>query len=111
MGQVTVTLNNRTYRLRCGDGEEERLLLLVEHVRTKLDELVAEFGQCGDDRLLLMTALLVTDELMDARARAERMAKPSRSARKAEAAAQSESETSDRAPTDPRPAGTGQPID
>lgn len=106
MGQVTVTLNSRTYRLRCGDGEEERLLLLAEHVRAKLDELVAEFDQCGDDRLLLMTALLVTDELWDARTKAERAVKPGRTARKTEAAEQADAETSDRA-TQPRPVGTG----
>lgn len=67
MGQVSVTLNGRTYRLRCEDGEEQRLFALAEHVRGKLDGLVREFGQIGDDRLLLLSALLVTDELLDSR--------------------------------------------
>lgn len=67
MGQVTVTLNGRTYRLRCEDGEEERLLALAEHVRGKIDGLIAQFGQIGEDRLLLMASLLVTDELFDSR--------------------------------------------
>lgn len=71
MGQVAVTLNGRTYRLRCGEGEEERLMQLAAHVRTQLDSLTAEFGQAGDERLLLMAALLITDELFDARARIE----------------------------------------
>jgi len=67
MGQVTVTLNGRTYRLRCEDGEEQRLLALSEHVKGKVDRLVAEFGQIGDDRLLLMASLLLTDELFEAK--------------------------------------------
>lgn len=67
MGQVAVTLNGRTYRLRCGDGEEERLLSLAAHVRNRIDALAAEFGQAGDERLLLMAALLIADELFDAR--------------------------------------------
>lgn len=67
MGQVTVTLNGRSYRLSCGDGEEERLLALADHVRAKLDALVAQFGQAGNDRLMLMAALLIADELWDAR--------------------------------------------
>lgn len=67
MGQVAVTLNGRTYRLRCGDGEEERLLSLAAHVRGRIDALVAEFGQAGDERLLLMAALLIADELLDSR--------------------------------------------
>ena len=69
MGQVTITLNGRTYRLRCGEGEEQRLIELADMVRDKLTPLVQEFGQAGDDRLLLMTALLMADELLDARAR------------------------------------------
>ena len=69
MGQVTVTLNGRSYRLECGDGEEERLRQLAAHVRERMDKLVAEFGQAGDERLALMAALLVTDELFDARQR------------------------------------------
>ena len=67
MGQVTVTLNGRSYRLRCGDGEEKRLLALSSHVKAKVDGLVAEFGQVGDDRLMLMAALLIADELWEAR--------------------------------------------
>lgn len=69
MGQVTVTVNGRTYRLQCGDGEERRLIELATHVGNRIDGLAAEFGQVGDDRLLLMTALLVADELWDARER------------------------------------------
>lgn len=68
MGHVTITLNCRTYRLRCGDGEEPRLLELANHLRQRIDRLSVEFGQVGDDRLLVMAALLATDELLDAKA-------------------------------------------
>ena len=53
MGQVTVTVNGRTYRLRCGDGEEPRLIELATHVGNRIDGLAAEFGQVGDERLSL----------------------------------------------------------
>jgi cell division protein ZapA len=76
MGQVTVTLNGRAYRLRCEDGEEQRLLALAEHVKGKIDWLVGEFGQIGDDRLMLMAALRVTDELFDTRDRVKDPAAP-----------------------------------
>lgn len=69
MGQVTVTVNGRTYRLRCGDGEEPRLIELATHISNRIDGLAAEFGQVGDERLLLMAALLVADELWDMRER------------------------------------------
>ncbi len=67
MGQVAITLNGRTYRLLCGAGEEQRLLALSGHLKSKVDALVAQFGQVGEDRLLLMAALLIADELFDAR--------------------------------------------
>lgn len=67
MGQVTITLNGRTYRLSCPDDEEERLNQLVEHVRGKVDQLASEFGQIGNERLMLMSALMVADELFDLR--------------------------------------------
>jgi len=70
MGQVTVTLNGCAYRLGCGDGEEERVISLASHVRSKLDGLVQQFGQAGNDRLLLISALLIADELQQARAHA-----------------------------------------
>lgn len=67
MGQVTITLNGRTYRLSCPDDEEERLNQLVEHVRGKIDQLASEFGQIGNERLMLMSALMIADELFDLR--------------------------------------------
>lgn len=66
MGEVAITLNGRTYRLECGDGEEEHLLALSEQVGKRLNELQKQFGQVGDDRLLLMTALMIADDLDEA---------------------------------------------
>lgn len=70
MGQVAVTVNGRTYRLKCGDGEEARLLELAGYLTARVEAVAKEFGQVGDDRLLLMAALLITDELFDVKARA-----------------------------------------
>jgi cell division protein ZapA len=67
MGQVTLTLNGRTYSIGCEDGEEERLRSVGAHVRDKLEGLVREFGQAGEARLFLLSALLIADELFDAR--------------------------------------------
>lgn len=66
MAQASITLNGRIYRLNCGAGEEERLRQLSEIVSAKLEGLVAEFGQVGDDRLLLMSALLIADDMLEA---------------------------------------------
>ena len=68
MGQVSITLNDRVYRLVCDDGEEDRLVDLATYVKAKVTELTAEHGHAGDERLLLMAALMIADELWDARA-------------------------------------------
>lgn len=67
MGEVTATVNGRSYTLSCGDGEEGRLRQLIEVVRKHTDALAMEHGQIADARILLMAALLIADELLDAR--------------------------------------------
>jgi cell division protein ZapA len=69
MRQVTVQLNGRNYRLSCGDGEEKRLLDLADHIRQRIDDLSYEFKNSGDERLLVMAAIMITDELWDAQAK------------------------------------------
>lgn len=71
MGQVAVTINGRTYTLRCTDGEEARLIELAGYVKDRADALAEEFrsdtGLMSDDRLLLLAAILIADELWEAR--------------------------------------------
>jgi len=73
MGQVSVTLNGRTYRLECGSGEEAQLIELSEYLAAHVETMKHKFGQVGDDRLILMAALMVTDELWEARRHIEEM--------------------------------------
>ena len=67
MGQVSVTLNGRTYSLECGEGEESHLIALSEYLGSHVESMKHKFGQVGDDRLILMASLMVTDELWEAR--------------------------------------------
>ncbi len=68
MGQVAVTVNGRSYRFACGDGEEARLGELAAFVKGRVEELKGRFGNAGEERMLLMAALVIADELWDARA-------------------------------------------
>ena len=65
MGQVSVVQNGRTYRLECGEGEESHLIALTEYLGTHVEDMKRKFGQVGDDRLILMASLLITDELWE----------------------------------------------
>ena len=71
LGTISIKIQQRTYRLSCGDGEEERLRQLADHVRSKTDSLREEFGRIGEEHLLLMSAILIADELWDERAKTE----------------------------------------
>lgn len=71
MPQVTVTLNGRTYRLECGEGEEQHLLALAGEMGRHVEQLKTRFGQVGDDRLLLMAGLMIADELAETRSKLE----------------------------------------
>ena len=71
MGQVAVTLNGRTFTLQCADGEEARLIELAGYVKARADAIAVEFrpanGLLGDDRLMLLTCLMLADELWQVR--------------------------------------------
>ena len=66
MGQVSITVNGRDYKIACDDGEEEHLAYLASYISHHADDLVGSAGQVGEARLLLMTALVLADELSTA---------------------------------------------
>lgn len=68
MAQVSISLNRRTYRFECGEDDAERLEKLANYLKTKFDALSSEHGPIGDERLVIMAALTLVDELFDARA-------------------------------------------
>ncbi|MGY8985415.1 MAG: cell division protein ZapA [Sphingomonadales bacterium] len=73
MGQVSVNINNHNYTLACRDGEEDRLIELASFVNKKAENLTKNLGNVGENRLLLMSALLMADELKEAWERLEKL--------------------------------------
>ena len=67
MGQVAISFNKRTYRFACDENEVQRLEDVANYLKSKLDELMRDHGPVGDERLMLMAALTIADELFDAR--------------------------------------------
>ena len=65
LGQVAIRLGDRVFRLSCGEGEEKRLEVLGQYIDGKMRDLVAKHGQIGEERLVVMAALMITDELFD----------------------------------------------
>ena len=71
MAQVSVTIDNRKYRLACNEGEEARLAQLAAVIDGKIAELRASFGEIGDQRLVVMAALTIADNLAETRDKLE----------------------------------------
>lgn len=67
MPNVTIKFNNQNYHLACKDGEGDRLQKLAEYVEGKAALITKGMGPVSDSRLLLMTAILLADELDEAR--------------------------------------------
>ena len=66
MGQVSVPVNGRPFTISCEDGQEPRIRRLAQYVDAKVAGFVADVGQVGEARLLLLAALVIADELSDA---------------------------------------------
>jgi cell division protein ZapA len=67
MAQVSVTIDGRRYRVACNEGEEARLESLAGMIDDKIGELRTSFGEIGDQRLVVMAALTIADNLAEAR--------------------------------------------
>lgn len=65
MAQVTVTIAGKVYRMACDDGQEEHLFGLARRLDEQVDEMRKIFGEIGDQRLIVMSALTVYDQLAE----------------------------------------------
>lgn len=65
MAEVTVDIAGRSYRLGCGEGEEEHLVNLATMIDGDARTLSRQFGQMPESRLMLMTALMIADRMSE----------------------------------------------
>ena len=75
MAQVTVSIAGRSYRMACADGEEAHLQGLAAKIDSAIEEFRGSFGEIGDQRLLVMAAVAVADELSEAKRKVESLKK------------------------------------
>ncbi len=93
MAQLSVNIGGRAYRLACNPGEEPHLETLAGVVDSKIKEMRAAFGEIGDQRLVVMAALTIADEVSEAHRLAELQASQAAEALAAEQAARRSAET------------------
>src|SRR5216684_4643412 len=62
MPEVHLTINGRSYPVACEEGQESRIKELAQYLDRKTAEFVTKLGQIGEARLLVLAALVITDE-------------------------------------------------
>lgn len=81
MAQVNVTINGRVYRMACEDGQEGHLQGLAQRIDEIIHQLRGSFGEIGDQRLTVMAAVMVMDDLVEAQRRLKSLEAENRSLR------------------------------
>ncbi len=75
MAQVTVTVNGRSYKMGCREGEQSRVQELASEIDGHIRQIKGTARAVPDDRLLLMAAIMVADQLHEAREELQRSLK------------------------------------
>jgi cell division protein ZapA len=67
MAEVNISINGKQYGIACDDGQEQRVLDLANFVDGRLKEIAAAGAGANDSHLLVLTSIVMADELFDAR--------------------------------------------
>ncbi len=73
MAQVTVVVNGRSFRMGCREGEEARVHELAAEIDAAVQRIRSGTKAVQDDRLFLMAAIMMADQLWDAREELQRL--------------------------------------
>ena len=65
MAQVAMTIASRVYRVACDEGEEDHLANLPKWSTARSPAMREKFGEMGDQRLTVMAAVTIADELAE----------------------------------------------
>ena len=69
MAQVTVSIDGKSYRMACEEGQEEHLIELAQRFDRYVTHLKQSFGEIGDQRITVMASIMVMDELSEVQKR------------------------------------------
>lgn len=71
MPQISVTIDDTVYRMACEEGQEDHLTSLAEQFESYVQGLKGQFGKIGDQRITVMAAIMVMDELSETKRKLE----------------------------------------
>ena len=67
MSEVHISINGRTYEIGCDPGQEGHIADLAAYVDQRFQQIARAGGAYNDAHLLVLTALVLADELYEAR--------------------------------------------
>ena len=67
MAQVNITINGRSFGISCEDGQEQRVTDLSHYVDGRLKDIAKAGAATNESHLLVLTGLLLADEIFDLR--------------------------------------------
>ena len=76
MAEISVVIHGKTYGIACDDGQERRVMDLSKYVDMRLREIASTGAATTEPHLLVLTALMLADEIFDTRAAVSAPAQP-----------------------------------
>ena len=73
MAEVDITINSRSYRISCKDGEEKRIKSLSSLINNQVQKLSEKIGQLGEARMILLASLVLLDKSDEVEKEAEKI--------------------------------------
>lgn len=67
MAEVNITINGRNFGISCDNGQEQRVIELGRYVDSRLREIARAGAASNESHLLVLTALMLSDEIFDLR--------------------------------------------
>lgn len=67
MGEVKLAIHGKSYGVACDDGQEQRVFQLGKHVDSRLREIAAAGAASNESHLLVLTAIVMADEIQELR--------------------------------------------
>jgi len=67
MGKMNIAILGREYAIACDDGQEAHLGKLSQLVNERVQKLTHEMGRGPESTMLVYTALMIADELLDSK--------------------------------------------
>lgn len=87
MAEVNISINGRIYEISCDNGQEGRVVDLAAYLDQRLQQIARSGAAYNEAHLLVLTSLVIADELFEAREKNTALAAapvPAGKARKAE---------------------------